>query len=33
MFDLIYNGSHGNVIGMEEGTQAEANDIDGQPLF
>jgi hypothetical protein len=33
MFDLINNGSDGNGIGMEEGTQAEAYDIDGQLLF
>jgi hypothetical protein len=30
MFDLINNG-YG--IGVEEGTQAEAYDIDGQPFF
>jgi hypothetical protein len=29
MFDLINNGGHGNGIGTEEGTQAEAYDIDG----
>jgi hypothetical protein len=33
MFDLINNGGDGNGIGMEEGTQAKAYDIDGQPLF
>jgi hypothetical protein len=32
-FDMINNDGHGNGIGMEEGTQAEAYDIDGQPLF
>jgi hypothetical protein len=30
---LINNGGHGNGIGTEEGTQAEAYDIDEQPLF
>jgi hypothetical protein len=33
MFDLINNGSDGNGIWMEEGTQAEAYDIDGHLLF
>jgi hypothetical protein len=35
MFDLINNGrdSNGNGIGTEEGTPAEAYDINGQPLF
>jgi hypothetical protein len=33
MFDLINNEGNGNGIGTEEGTQAEAYDIDGQPLF
>jgi hypothetical protein len=33
MFDLINNGGDGNGIGMEEGTQAKAYDIDEQPLF
>jgi hypothetical protein len=33
MFDMINNSGHGNGIRMEEGTQADAYDIDGQPLF
>jgi hypothetical protein len=35
MFDMINNGGHGNdnAIGMKEGTQDEAYDIDGQPFF
>jgi hypothetical protein len=33
MFDLIKNEGNGNGIGTEEGTQDEAYDIDGQPLF
>jgi hypothetical protein len=33
MFNLINNGGDGNGKGTEEGTQAEAYDIDGQPLF
>jgi hypothetical protein len=33
MFDLINNGANGNGIGIEEGTEAEAYDIDAQPLF
>jgi hypothetical protein len=33
MFDLINNGSEGNVIGTEEGTQSKDYDIDGQAFF
>jgi hypothetical protein len=35
MFDMLNNGGHGNdnSIGMEEGTQVKAYDIDGQPFF
>jgi hypothetical protein len=33
MFDMINTSGHGNGIGMKEGTQAEAYDIDGQSLF
>jgi hypothetical protein len=33
MFDMIDNRSHGNGTGMEEGTQAKAYDIGGQPFF
>jgi hypothetical protein len=32
-FDMINNDGHGNGIGMEEGTQAEAYYIHGQHLF
>jgi hypothetical protein len=33
MFDMINKSGHGNGIRMEEGTQADAYDIGGQPLF
>jgi hypothetical protein len=33
MFDMINTSGLGNGIGMKEGTQAEAYDIDGKSLF
>jgi hypothetical protein len=35
MDDMLNNGAHANDngIGMEEGTQAEAYDIEGHPFF